>query len=139
MPIVSTPTFAIQGVIKDSTKSQITVTYTVTFDSNDQALNTPYKSHAYVIGDDTLVPGDAAGGQDDSRWNWALRVIHPNPAVQTFTDTFEIPDTALNEDNAIEEPANSNPDEIRVRIGLAPLQAYTVMSPESSMQKITFV
>jgi hypothetical protein len=124
----------------DSTRSVIKVTYTVTFDSNDLALKTPYKSRAHVWADDTNVAGDVAGGVDDKLYEWALRVIHPLTTPQTFTDQFTVSDARLNEDRPTEPaPVNPNPDEIRVRIGLDPLQAYSVMSAESNLRTIAFV
>jgi len=141
MPAISNVILApIAGKEKDPTRSIITVTYTVTFDGHDQALKTPYSARAYVWGDDTNVAGDAAGGADDARYNWGLGIINTEPSVQTLTAKFEVPDFALNEDRPGEPgPANSNPDEIRVKIGLKPLEGYAVMSDESNVRMISLV
>jgi hypothetical protein len=138
MPTISKPILADIESIAGSQNSRITVTYTVTFDVYDQAVKTPYLQGAYVWGDDTNVIGDAAGGADDLLTSRNLAIIYPEPPVQTMTQKVVVPTATLNEDSS-GEPSNSNPDEIRVRIGLKPLLAYNVMSEESNVRTISVV
>lgn len=129
-PIGGAPTNPANSVIK--------LTYTVTFDSLDVALSAPYQLRAHIIGDDTNVAGDAVGGVDDALWTSDLGVIYPKFGAQVKTAKFEVPDDFLNEDS-VKDATTSNPDEIRVRIGMTPLKAYDVMSPESNLQTISLV
>ena len=140
MPSISNVTLApIAGSSGNSKKSVITVTYTVSFDVNDQGLDVPYRARAYVLGDDREIIGDIPGRTDDRVWNLGLRAIHPRPAVQTITDTFEVPGAALNEGSCL-APASWTTDEVRVRIGLKPsFVGYPVMSPESNLQTVSLV
>lgn len=132
-PYLHTPTGAV-----DVTKSTITVTYTVTFDWVDVALNQPYRVLIGVWGDDTNVAGDGSGGADERRyWYYTRYILGGNgSAIQTFTDTFEPGTKWLNEDDPSEEPQHSDLDDLRVRVTLEPIKPAEFTSEESNLQQI---
>jgi hypothetical protein len=104
------------------------------FDSYDVAMNTPYRESMMLIGDDTNVPGDAAGGVDDQITDWIVGTVFPSDGtVQIRSKTFPIDTAKLNEDGG-SEPGNSNPDEIRARIHLTPRVAQEFKSAESNLR-----
>ena len=124
----------------DPTKSTVKVTYTVTFDDTDLALNQPYRVLVRVWGDDTNVAGDGSGGTDDQRyWIYTHNHIVPKTgATQTFTDSFQPSDVWLNEDSS-SEPQHSTQDDLRVRITLIPKKPEEFTSDESNLQQVTLL
>jgi hypothetical protein len=128
MATMTTPVLSIVGSPQPG-RSDVTVTYTVTFDNFDVTSGQPYHEHLDLIGDDTGTGDGAAAGADDALYWAGLGDIHAGATVQVRTHTISVPNTALNEDTN-EIP---NPDEIRARITLTPIVPAVVGPVESNL------
>jgi hypothetical protein len=126
MASMTTPVLSIVGSPQPG-RSDVTVTYTVTFDNFDVTSGQPYHEHLDLIGDDTGTGDGAAAGGDDALYWAGLGNVHAGATVQPRIHTISVPNTALNED----KDGIPNPDEIVARITLTPVAA-AVIGPVNS-------
>lgn len=131
MATLAKPTIEVGPSIGNLGKFDVTVNWTVFWDSYDLASGQPYKAAVTVYGDDTWVPGDIPPipplpSSGDDPITSKHYTIYPGPSQTTNkTDTFvAIEYSLMNEDKAPE--VNPNPDEIRASVTLTPLPAKVV-------------
>lgn len=114
-------------------RSNVTVSYVVTFDGFDIASDQPYWEHADLIGDDSQDPSETGTRRV---WQRGLGTIHANMApfgaILARSHTFDVPNSALNED-----PKAGHADEIIARITLTPTPAAVVGPIDSAAFAVT--